>query len=90
MLLGFPLYFSEHCETLGDAGDILCINPAEYLEGVYEPLQSAESLFVRFESHENCFKFWTRNAGAPWWESALTPKKGANTLSPFVRLAARA
>ena len=38
--------------------------------------------------HERVFKFWIRNAGAPWWSSALTPKKGADTLSPFVVIAA--
>ena len=47
-------------------------------------------MHVRFENHEQVFKFWTENAGAPWWRSALTPKNGANTLSPFVTLAARA
>lgn len=89
-LLGRPIYFSEFAETLGDKGDIQLINPTQYLYGVYQPLRSAESMHVRFLNHERAFKFWTENAGAGWWRSALTPKKGANTLSPFVNLAARA
>lgn len=89
VLLGRPLFFNEHMNTVGDAGDIICINPTQYLEGVYEPLQSAESMHVRFTTHERTFKFWLRNAGGPWWDAALTPKKSAKTLSPFVRLAAR-
>lgn len=89
-LLGRPLFFTEHCETLGDAGDILLLTLSEYLEGIYQPLQSAESIHVRFLNHERTFKFWVRNAGAPWWRAALTPRKSSDTLSPFVRLAARA
>lgn len=90
-LLGRPIIFSEFAETLGDKGDLMLISqPSQYLYGVYQPLRSEESMHVRFENHEQVFKFWTENAGAPWWRSALTPKKGANTLSPFVTLAARA
>lgn len=90
MLLGRPIYFSEYCETLGDKGDIYLCNWAEYLEGVLQPLQSAESIHVRFAEHERAFKFWLRNAGTPWWSAPLTPKKSAATISPFVVLAARA
>jgi HK97 family phage major capsid protein len=90
MLLGRPIFYTENMETLGDANDIGCYNFSQYLEGTYQPTQSAESMHVRFSTHERSFKFWTRNAGTPWWSSALTPKKGANTLSPFVTLAERA
>ena len=89
MLLGRPIYYSEHPETLGDKGDLILGNWSQYLEGMYQPLMSAESVHVRFVEHERAFKFWLRNAGAPWWRSALTPHKGS-TLSPFVVLNARA
>lgn len=90
-LLGRPIFFNEYCSTLGDKGDIILVSqPSQYLYGVYQPLRSEESMHVRFENHEQAFKFWTENAGAPWWRSALTPKNGANTLSPFVTLAERA
>lgn len=89
MLLGRPIHFTERCATVGDLGDIVLVNPTQYLEGTYQPLQTAESIHVRFTNHERAFKFWLRNAGAPWWRSALTPKRGS-TLSPFVTLAARA
>lgn len=86
MLLGRPIFFTEHAETLGVEGDIGCINPTQYLEGTLTPIQSEESIHVRFLENENTFKFWLMNAGAPWWLKALTPKKGANTLSPVVTL----
>lgn len=89
ILFGRPIYFSEYAETLGDAGDLVIANWSQYLEGIYQPLESAESMHVRFIQNERTFKFNMRNAGAPWWLSALTPRNGS-TLSPFVRLAARA
>ena len=90
MLLGRPIIFSEYAETLGDAGDISLANWSQYLEGIYQPLQTAESVHVRFVQHERAFRFNVRNDGQPWWRSVLTPKNSASTLSPFVRLAARA
>jgi HK97 family phage major capsid protein len=90
MLLGRPIYYSEYPSKLGDVGDLLLVNWSQFLEGLYQPLQSAESVHVRFVNHERAFKFWLRNAGAGWWRSALTPFKGANSLSPFVTLAERA
>jgi HK97 family phage major capsid protein len=88
-LLGRPIFFTEYASTLGDEGDLSLVVPSEYLTGTYQPLESAESIHVRFDRHERVFKFWKRNAGAPWWRTAVTPRKGANTLSPVVTLAAR-
>lgn len=88
-LLGRPLYTTEYCKTVGDKGDLILVNPTQYLEGNYQPLESAESIHVRFLNNERAFRFTQRNAGAGWWRSVLTPKNGS-TLSPFVTLAARA
>jgi len=87
MLLGRPLIFTEFAATLGTVGDLMCINWNEYLEGTLQPLSSAESIHVRFSNHERAFKFWMRNAGLPWWRSALTPKKSSTTMSPYVTIA---
>lgn len=88
-LMGRPIFYTEFASTVGDVGDIVLGSWGEYLEGVYQPLQSAESMHVRFVNHERAIKFWLRNAGAPWWRSALTPAKSTATLSPFVTLQAR-
>jgi len=90
LLLGRPIFFTEYCETLGAQGDVVLGNWGEFLEGTYQGLNQAESIHVRFSNHERAFKFWLRNAGGPWWRSAITPKKGASTLSPFVVCAIRA
>jgi HK97 family phage major capsid protein len=89
MLLGRPIFFSEYCATLGTVGDIVCANMTQYLEGTLMPLESAESIHVRFLARERTFRFVLMNCGAPWWRSALTPAKSSTTLSPFVVLATR-
>jgi hypothetical protein len=53
-------------------------------------LQTDQSMHVRFLYNEQAFRFIMRINGQPIWQSALTPYKGANTLSPYVTLAARA
>jgi len=87
-ILGRPLIVTEYCAALSTTGDILLVNWGEYLEGLLTPLESAESMHVRFLSNEMTFRFYMRNAGMPWWRSYLTPKNGP-TLSPFVALATR-
>jgi HK97 family phage major capsid protein len=89
LLFGRPIIYTEYCEALGDKGDIVCGNWREYLEGTLQPIQSAESMHVRFVEHERAFKFYLRNDGKCWWRSPLTPKKSAKTMSPFVTLDAR-
>lgn len=90
MLLGRPAYPTEYCATIGTTGDVILGNWSQYLEGTYQGLQSAESLHVRFEYNERTFRFTMRNDGRCWWRAALTPKKSTITLSPFVKLDARA
>lgn len=87
---GRPAFATEFTQTLGTVGDLVLANWSQYLEGTLSPLQSAESIHVRFENHERTFKFWMENDGKCWWRSALTPKRSSQTLSPFVTLATRA
>jgi HK97 family phage major capsid protein len=89
MLLGRPIFFTEFASAIGDVGDLILCNWSQYLEGTLQGLVSSESIHVRFLANENTFKIETRNDGRGWWRSALTPNKGANSLSPFVTLAAR-
>ena len=88
-LMGRPVIFTEYAKTLGAKGDLMCVVWSEYLEGTYEGLQTAESMHVRFVNRERALRFTMRNAGAPWWRSALTPANSSSTLSPFVTLAER-
>jgi len=88
-LMGRPIIFDENMATLGDLGDIALVNWNEYLEGNLGGSTFEESIHVRFIYNERAFRFTAYNDGAPWWKSAMTPKKSAVTLSPFVTLAVR-
>ena len=90
MFLGRPAYACEHCETVGDAGDLILAVWSEYLEGIYQAMNMAESIHVRFVENERAFRFTMRCGGAPWWRTALTPHKSSATLTPYVRINARA
>lgn len=87
-LLNYPIFFTEHCKQLGDLGDIILGDWSQFLVGEYMPLREESSIHVRFENHEQVFKFWIEIAGAPRWETFLTPENGP-TQSPFVVLEAR-
>jgi HK97 family phage major capsid protein len=90
LILGRPAYFSDAPNAVGQKGDVLLVNWAEYLDAVYMPLQSVDSMHVRFAALERAFRFYTRNDGQPWWRAPLAPKRSVSTVSPFVTLDARA
>jgi HK97 family phage major capsid protein len=90
-LMGRPIFYTEHCKTLGDLGDIMLVDPTQILVGekAGEGIRTSQSIHLRFDYDEVAYKFAYRNDGQPWWRAALTPANGS-TLSPIVRLAERA
>ena len=88
-ILGRPVVFSEKCQTLGTAGDVYFVDFGYYLIGDRMMLQMAASPHVRFNNDETVWRFTQRVDGRPWITTALTPRYGTNTMSPFVALAAR-
>lgn len=89
-LFGRPIIPVEYCSTLGTEGDIVLADLSQYITVDRGAMESASSIHVRFTSDEMTFRFIMRFAGAPAWNSALTPFKGTNTQSPIVTLATRA
>jgi HK97 family phage major capsid protein len=88
-LYGRPLILSEKCQTLGTAGDIFFVDLSYYVVADRQSLSMASSPHVRFQNDETVWRFTSRLDGRPWLESALTPRNGSNTISPFVNLATR-
>ncbi len=88
---GYSAYKTEHCEALGDAGDICLGDFRQYLFATKGTLRTAMSIHLRFDYDEVAFKSTFRNDGRPAWEQSLRPRKGASTfrVSPFVKIAAR-
>lgn len=92
LLLGRPVRFSEHCETVGDKGDIQLVN----LRGGYYTITSeggiqfASSMHLYFDYGLQAFRWTFRMNGQPLLSAAISPAKGAATRSHFVVLDARA
>lgn len=90
MILGRPVVISEKVENLGDQGDINFIDFGYYLVGDRQAMTVSSSEHFRFQNGETSFSFVERLDGRPWIQSAVTPRNGGPTLSPFVTLDARA
>lgn len=90
MLMGRPVIPHQVCETVGDLGDIMFVDFAQYLAvrkagGVR--LQT--SMHLWFDQDLQAFKATLRLAGQPWWSAAISQRDGSNSQSPYVTLAAR-
>lgn len=88
-LYGRPVIETEYNQSLGTVGDILLVSPSQYQAIDKGGIQSASSIHVAFTTGEQVFRFTYRFDGQPKWNSALTPKNGTKTVSPYVALAAR-
>jgi len=88
-LYGRPVYVMEQCQTLGTTGDILLVDPTQYLIIEKGDMTMASSIHVQFVTDETAFRWTYRVNGVPIWHSYLTPFTGSNTLSPYIKLDAR-
>lgn len=89
-LFNRPILPIEQASALGALGDIIFADPSFYLLADKGGIQTAMSIHLQFLYDEQTFRWILRADGQPMLASAITPYKGANTLSPFVTLAARA
>jgi HK97 family phage major capsid protein len=89
-LKGRPVILFENSSTVGTLGDIMLVDPQQYLLADKGGPDFQSSIHVAFTTDEIAFRLIYRVDGEPIWNSALTPAKGTNTLSPYVALAARA
>lgn len=90
-LLGRPVIMSEKAPgILGAQGDISFVDLGMYLIGDRQQMTVESSEHVKFTSDKTTFRVIQRNDGRPWLQSAITPKNGGPTLSPFVQTAVRA
>jgi HK97 family phage major capsid protein len=89
-ILGRPVIFTEKSETLGTVGDIVFADLGYYLIGDRQQMSAQTSEHFKFSTDTTAYRIIQRLDGRPWLQSAITPNKGSNTLSPIVRLATRA
>lgn len=89
-LFGRPVIPTEYNAALGDLGDIVLADWGRYrVIRASQGVEQAQSMHVRFSQGEQTFRAFYRVDGQAIPRSAITPKNGSNTLSPFVVLSAR-
>lgn len=86
-ILGRPLIISEKAKGLNTQGDINFIDFGHYLIGDRQAISIDSSEHSRFMNDETELRIIERVDGRPWLQSAVTPKNGTATLSPYVQLA---
>ena len=86
-LLGRPVHYVETASTEGTVGDLMFLDLSQYLTITKGGMKAAQSIHVQFVTDQTVFRFILRVDGQPLWNSALTPYKGSDTLSPFVTVA---
>lgn len=89
-IMGIPIEFSEHSNTLGDAGDLALVNGMGY----YSPqkrsgIAFASSIHLYFDYNIEAFRWTFRMGGQPYLSAPITPYKGSATKSHCIILAAR-
>lgn len=85
-LFGRPMMATEYNASLTNQGDIVFADLSQYKVADKGAIQAASSMHVNFLKDEMCFRFTQRLDGQPLWNTALTPKNGGPTLSPFITL----
>lgn len=85
-IYGIPVIVTEKVPALGTSGDILLADMRYYLIGDRQRLTIDESIHAKFQTDEKSWRFVQRVDGQPWIDSAITPRAGGVTLSPFVKL----
>lgn len=89
-LFGIPLQLSQHCQAVGDVGDILLLDLSQYITLTKgNGIDSAMSMHLYFDANTTAFRFNFRVAGQPWMSAPITSYIGSYSMSPFVSLAAR-
>jgi HK97 family phage major capsid protein len=88
-LYGRPILPMEQLAAPNAAGDIMLVDPMQYVMIQKGGVQSATSIHVRFVNDETAFRFVIRVDGLPVWNAALTPYNGTATVSPYVTLGVR-
>lgn len=88
-LFGRPVVPIEQSESVGTTGDIMLCDFSKYKAIDKGGIKNDVSMHVRFVYDEQVFRFVYRFDGQPILGSPITPYKGTNTLSHFVKLDSR-
>jgi HK97 family phage major capsid protein len=86
-IYGIPFIVTEKAPALGTTGDFGLYDFGHYLIGDLGGLRTDYSQHYKFQTDQMAYRCIKRVDGQPWLKSAITPRNGGSTLSPFVALA---
>lgn len=86
-LKGRPVIPVQPCSTVGTVGDIILVDFQQYMSITKgQDIKTDVSIHLYFDAAAVAYRFIFRLAGQPWWNAAITPENGNNTLSWAVAL----
>ena len=85
-IYGVPVVVTEKVPAKGSVGDVTLADMRYYIIGDRQRLTIMESEHVKFKFDVKAWRFVQRVDGQPWIDSAITPRAGGSTISPFVTL----
>lgn len=88
-VLNKPVLFEDSCSALGTKGDIMLVDPFQYILLSKGAAKQDWSIHVEFLTDQNCFRMVFRCNGTPKVSKPLTIKNSTKSRSPFVALADR-
>lgn len=88
-VLNKPVLFEDSCSALGAQGDIMLVDPYQYILLTKGTIKQDWSIHVEFLTDQSCFRVVFRCNGAPKVNAPLTIKNSTKPRSPFVILGAR-
>ena len=91
MLMGLPVYLTEHCQELGTKGDLILVSPNGYAARKRTPdPEFASSIHLYFDYNITAFRWTFRFGGMPLLSASVAPANGSDNLSHFITLDDRA
>lgn len=88
-VLNKPVVFDQNCSPVGTAGDVMLIDPKQYILLSKGTVRQDWSIHVEFLTDQSCFRMVFRCNGAPKVNTTLTIKNSLKARSPFIALADR-
>ena len=88
-MLNKPVLFEDSCPALGSKGDVMLVDPMQYILLSKGTAKQDWSIHVEFLTDQNCFRMVFRCNGAPKVNKALKIKNSSKLRSPFVALSDR-
>lgn len=88
-LMGRPIVYTEHADTIGTEGDLQFVDPTGYYAARKTGTRFDRSIHLYFDYGLEAFRWTFRLGGQPYLSAPVSPAKGASTKSHFITLATR-